>query len=129
MHALCSTTNTHMDFSLPSSKGLNHKLKSDPLLIFYLWLHPGLGLLHPIPTEPENVLSLFLFLLPLPVQFSFPFSLTSSFLLSHINLFPSLPDFLCLGVESSCALWKASLKTWSKEKMTPSAVYWPSCVF
>ncbi|KAK4829553.1 hypothetical protein QYF61_005222 [Mycteria americana] len=33
-------------------------------------------------------------------------SLTSS----HAGLFPSLPDFLHLGTESSCTLWKASLK-------------------
>ena len=30
--------------------------------------------------------------------------------LSHASLLPSLPDFLHLGIESSCALWKASLK-------------------
>ncbi|KAK4828551.1 hypothetical protein QYF61_027520, partial [Mycteria americana] len=30
--------------------------------------------------------------------------------LSHASFFPSLPDFLHLGTESSCALWKASLK-------------------
>ncbi|KAK4830334.1 LOW QUALITY PROTEIN: hypothetical protein QYF61_010098 [Mycteria americana] len=34
------------------------------------------------------------------------FSLTSI----HARLFPSLPDFLHLGTESSCTLWKASLK-------------------
>ncbi|KAK4810863.1 hypothetical protein QYF61_008835 [Mycteria americana] len=34
------------------------------------------------------------------------FSLTSI----HAGLFPSLPDFLHLGIKSSCALWKASLK-------------------
>ncbi|KAK4828977.1 hypothetical protein QYF61_001633 [Mycteria americana] len=38
------------------------------------------------------------------------FSLTSMSRLSHASLFPSLPDFLHLGTESSCALWKASLK-------------------
>ncbi|KAK4833105.1 LOW QUALITY PROTEIN: hypothetical protein QYF61_027771 [Mycteria americana] len=30
--------------------------------------------------------------------------------LSHAGLFPSLPDFLHLGAESSCALWNTSLK-------------------
>ncbi|KAK4828851.1 hypothetical protein QYF61_000908, partial [Mycteria americana] len=39
------------------------------------------------------------------------FTLTSRSRLSHAGLFPSLPDFLHLGTESSCALWKASLKT------------------
>ncbi|KAK4814468.1 hypothetical protein QYF61_018986 [Mycteria americana] len=38
------------------------------------------------------------------------FSLTSMSQLSHAGLFSSLPDFLHLGTESSCALWKASLK-------------------
>ncbi|KAK4830752.1 hypothetical protein QYF61_013241 [Mycteria americana] len=38
------------------------------------------------------------------------FSLTSRSRLSHASLLPSLPDFLHLGIESSCALWKASLK-------------------
>ncbi|KAK4818676.1 hypothetical protein QYF61_017421 [Mycteria americana] len=38
------------------------------------------------------------------------FSLTSMSPLIHAGLFPSLPDFLHLGTESSCALWKASLK-------------------
>ncbi|KAK4813629.1 hypothetical protein QYF61_014389, partial [Mycteria americana] len=38
------------------------------------------------------------------------FSLTSRSRLSHAGLFPSLPDFLHLGTESSCTLWKASLK-------------------
>ncbi|KAK4815575.1 LOW QUALITY PROTEIN: hypothetical protein QYF61_004092 [Mycteria americana] len=38
------------------------------------------------------------------------FSLTSMSRFSHASLFPSLPDFLHLGTESSCALWKASLK-------------------
>ncbi|KAK4806147.1 hypothetical protein QYF61_001073 [Mycteria americana] len=38
------------------------------------------------------------------------FSLTSRSRLSHAGLFPSLPDFLYLGTESSCALWKVSLK-------------------
>ncbi|KAK4812272.1 LOW QUALITY PROTEIN: hypothetical protein QYF61_012947, partial [Mycteria americana] len=41
--------------------------------------------------------------------------LCSSLLLSsltsiHAGLFPSLPDFLHLGTESSCTFWKASLK-------------------
>ncbi|KAK4823326.1 hypothetical protein QYF61_000928 [Mycteria americana] len=35
-----------------------------------------------------------------------PFSLTSR----HAGLLPSFPTFLHLGTESSCALWKASLK-------------------
>ncbi|KAK4810922.1 hypothetical protein QYF61_013330 [Mycteria americana] len=35
-----------------------------------------------------------------------PFSLTSS----HARLLLSFPDFLHLGIKSSCALWKASLK-------------------
>ncbi|KAK4832887.1 hypothetical protein QYF61_026437, partial [Mycteria americana] len=39
-----------------------------------------------------------------------PFSLTNRSQLSHAGLLPSLPDFLHLGTESSCALWKASLK-------------------
>ncbi|KAK4810853.1 LOW QUALITY PROTEIN: hypothetical protein QYF61_008825 [Mycteria americana] len=39
-----------------------------------------------------------------------PFSLTSMSQLSHAGLLPSFPDFLHLGTESSCALWKASLK-------------------
>ncbi|KAK4825745.1 LOW QUALITY PROTEIN: hypothetical protein QYF61_002184 [Mycteria americana] len=38
------------------------------------------------------------------------FSLTSMSRLSNAGLFPSLSDFLHLGTESSCALWKASLK-------------------
>ncbi|KAK4826427.1 hypothetical protein QYF61_008960 [Mycteria americana] len=38
------------------------------------------------------------------------FSLTSTSRLSHAGLFLSLPDFLHLETESSCALWKASLK-------------------
>ncbi|KAK4817048.1 hypothetical protein QYF61_026356 [Mycteria americana] len=38
------------------------------------------------------------------------FSLTSMLQLSHAGLFPSFPDFLHLGTESSCTLWKASLK-------------------
>ena len=36
--------------------------------------------------------------------------LTSRSQLSHASLLPSLPDFLELGTERSCALWKASLK-------------------
>ncbi|KAK4823598.1 hypothetical protein QYF61_003798 [Mycteria americana] len=40
-----------------------------------------------------------------------PFSLTSRSRLSHARLLPSFPDFLHLGIESSCTLWKASLKT------------------
>ncbi|KAK4823689.1 hypothetical protein QYF61_005755 [Mycteria americana] len=36
--------------------------------------------------------------------------LTSRSRLSHGSLLPSFPDFLHLGIESSCALWKASLK-------------------
>jgi len=39
-----------------------------------------------------------------------PFSLTSRSRFSHAGLFPSFPDFLHLGTESSCALWKVSLK-------------------
>jgi len=39
-----------------------------------------------------------------------PFSLTSRSQLSHAGLFPSLPDFLYLGTESSCALCKTCLK-------------------
>ncbi|KAK4816284.1 hypothetical protein QYF61_014582 [Mycteria americana] len=42
------------------------------------------------------------------------FSLTSRSQLSHAHLFPSLPDFLHLGTESSCTLWKASLKICQK---------------
>jgi len=38
-------------------------------------------------------------------------SLTSISCLGHAGLFPSLPDFLHLGIESSCALWNTSLKT------------------
>ncbi|KAK4815922.1 LOW QUALITY PROTEIN: hypothetical protein QYF61_010179 [Mycteria americana] len=38
------------------------------------------------------------------------FSLTSMFRLSHAGLFPSMPDCLHMGTESSCALWRASLK-------------------
>ncbi|KAK4829022.1 hypothetical protein QYF61_001797 [Mycteria americana] len=38
------------------------------------------------------------------------FSLTSMSRISHAGLFPSLPDILHLGTESSCALWKPSLK-------------------
>ncbi|KAK4816838.1 hypothetical protein QYF61_023902 [Mycteria americana] len=39
-----------------------------------------------------------------------PFSLTSRSRLIHASLLPSFPDFLHLGIESSCTLWKASLK-------------------
>ena len=39
-----------------------------------------------------------------------PCSLTSRSQISYAGLFPSFPDFLHLGIESSCALWKASLK-------------------
>ncbi|KAK4826321.1 hypothetical protein QYF61_007406 [Mycteria americana] len=39
-----------------------------------------------------------------------PFSLTSRSQLIHARLLPSFPDFLHLGIESSCTLWKASLK-------------------
>ncbi|KAK4819020.1 hypothetical protein QYF61_024136, partial [Mycteria americana] len=39
-----------------------------------------------------------------------PFSLTRRSRLIHAGLFPSFPDFLHLGIKSSCALWKASLK-------------------
>jgi len=38
-------------------------------------------------------------------------SMTSISCLSHAGLFPSLPDFLHLGIESSCSLWNTSLKT------------------
>ncbi|KAK4824907.1 LOW QUALITY PROTEIN: hypothetical protein QYF61_021422 [Mycteria americana] len=38
------------------------------------------------------------------------FILTSMSRLSHAGLFPSLPNFLHLGTERSCTLWKASLK-------------------
>ncbi|KAK4832304.1 LOW QUALITY PROTEIN: hypothetical protein QYF61_021703, partial [Mycteria americana] len=37
------------------------------------------------------------------------FSLTSMSSLIHASLLPSFPGFLHLGIESSCALWKASL--------------------
>ncbi|KAK4816215.1 hypothetical protein QYF61_013453, partial [Mycteria americana] len=41
------------------------------------------------------------------------FSLTRSFtLLSHASLLPSLPNFLHVGIESSCTLRKMSLKSW-----------------
>ena len=39
-----------------------------------------------------------------------PLSLISRSWLSHAGLLPSLPDFLHLESESSCALWKVSLK-------------------
>ncbi|KAK4822109.1 hypothetical protein QYF61_010037 [Mycteria americana] len=39
-----------------------------------------------------------------------PFSLTSRSQLIHTGPLPSFPDFLHLGIESSCTLWKASLK-------------------
>ncbi|KAK4818403.1 hypothetical protein QYF61_012324 [Mycteria americana] len=39
-----------------------------------------------------------------------PFSLTSRSQVIHASLLPSFPDFLHLGIESSCTLWKASLK-------------------
>ncbi|KAK4827421.1 hypothetical protein QYF61_017859 [Mycteria americana] len=64
-----------------------------------------LGLPNPIPTQAGSIPILFpgyLSLLPLPVQFPLA--------LYHAGLFPSLPDFLHLGPESSCALWRASLK-------------------
>ncbi|KAK4817028.1 hypothetical protein QYF61_026034 [Mycteria americana] len=38
-----------------------------------------------------------------------PFTLTRSRLI-HAGLLPSFPDFLHLGIKSSCALWKTSLK-------------------
>ncbi|KAK4831174.1 LOW QUALITY PROTEIN: hypothetical protein QYF61_015644 [Mycteria americana] len=38
------------------------------------------------------------------------FSLTSRSRLSRAGLLPSFPDFLHLGTESSCPLWKASLR-------------------
>ncbi|KAK4806919.1 LOW QUALITY PROTEIN: hypothetical protein QYF61_012640 [Mycteria americana] len=39
------------------------------------------------------------------------FSLTKRSLLSHAGLLPSLPDFLHMGIESSCVLRKMSLKS------------------
>ena len=38
------------------------------------------------------------------------FSLTSRSWLSHVGLLPSLTDFLHMETQSSCTLWKASLK-------------------
>ncbi|KAK4824166.1 hypothetical protein QYF61_011293 [Mycteria americana] len=58
----------------------------------------------------EVRLTRYLSLLPLPVHFLLPFSLTSRSQLSHASLLPSFPDFLHLGIESSCDLWTASLK-------------------
>ncbi|KAK4816210.1 hypothetical protein QYF61_013448, partial [Mycteria americana] len=39
-----------------------------------------------------------------------PFSLTSRSRLIHASLLPSFPDFLHMGIESCCTLWKVSLK-------------------
>ena len=45
--------------------------------------------------------------LSVKTAFFLPFSLTR---LSHAGLLPSLTGFLHLGIKSSCALWKVSLK-------------------
>jgi len=41
-------------------------------------------------------------------------SLSSRSQFSHAVFLPSFPDFLHLGVKSSCALWKTSLKKWQE---------------
>ncbi|KAK4832075.1 hypothetical protein QYF61_020631, partial [Mycteria americana] len=76
-----------------------------PCIPCQVQLQLRLGLPDPIPTQPGSIPVLFpgyLSLLPLP--------LTSRSRLIHASLLPSFPDFLPLGIENSCALWKVSLK-------------------
>ena len=85
-------------------------------LVIILWvpcqvkLHPHHGFPDPIPTQPGSVSILFCPCSHHLCSSFLPSTFTSKSWLSNGVLFPSLPDFLLLGIKSSCALWKPSLK-------------------
>lgn len=76
---------------------------------FQLHLDPP----HPISTQSYFISILFpgcLSLFPCPCICFFPFSLTRSSQLCHTDLSFPLTSFSLLGIASSCAPWKTSLK-------------------